>query len=281
MRDRYLAPGITPSPATWATALCVGRDRLVVVLTAAVSLQAPQLRFSVAPVAVGLAWVVRAWLLPDAGDRSPFLALGLAVLVSAIVGGIGPGLMAVGLSSAVAVYLYLPPHQALAVHEPFDGALLCLFVLEGLVATVAGGLMRSNLGRTAATNRAMEEPAVSLEHARIVRLQRPATGHTPLEGLTRREREVARLLAHGLSNDEIAAALYVSRNTVKTHLKHVYGKLEVRTRTQAVSRCIGLGLLDGETMRSEASLAQDRGAQDRGAQDRGSQSTRRAAAPGG
>jgi len=183
------------------------------------------------------------------------LAFGLAVLVSAIVGGIAPGLLAVGLSSVVTVYLYLPPHRTLAVHEPFDGALLGLFVLEGLIATFAGGLVRTNLGRRAGSDRPTKELAGFLRRAEIIRGQPLVNDDEPLDDLTRRECEVARLLAFGLSNDEIAAALYVSRNTVKTHLKHIYGKLEVGTRTEAVARCIGLGLLDGEPGRDEARLA--------------------------
>ena len=38
--------------------------------------------------------------------------------------------------------------------------------------------------------------------------------------------------------------MFLSRNTVKTHLKHIYEKLAVRTRTEAVARCIELGLLE-------------------------------------
>ncbi|MEL6544238.1 MAG: response regulator transcription factor [Myxococcota bacterium] len=55
-------------------------------------------------------------------------------------------------------------------------------------------------------------------------------------GLTDRELEVLHLLADGHSNKEIASALFVSPNTIKTHLSHLYGKLEVTRRTQAVQR---------------------------------------------
>jgi LuxR family maltose regulon positive regulatory protein len=65
-----------------------------------------------------------------------------------------------------------------------------------------------------------------------------------IEALTERELEVLRLLAAGRSNAELAAELFVERSTVKTHLIHLYSKLGVHSRTQAVARARALGLLD-------------------------------------
>jgi NarL family two-component system response regulator LiaR len=53
-------------------------------------------------------------------------------------------------------------------------------------------------------------------------------------GITRRELEILELIAEGLSNKEIAARVYVSENTVKTHSSRVFDKLGARRRTQAV-----------------------------------------------
>lgn len=64
-----------------------------------------------------------------------------------------------------------------------------------------------------------------------------------IEPLTDRERDVLRLVAAGLSNAAIAEALVVSIGTVKTHLKHIYGKLAVQSRTQAVARARTLDLV--------------------------------------
>ena len=61
--------------------------------------------------------------------------------------------------------------------------------------------------------------------------------------LTRRESEVLRQMAFGLSNREIADALYIGEATVKTHLGNIYEKLGVANRVQAVSRVLELKLL--------------------------------------
>jgi LuxR family maltose regulon positive regulatory protein len=61
--------------------------------------------------------------------------------------------------------------------------------------------------------------------------------------LSEREIQVLKLLGEGLSNQEIASQLYISLNTVKAHLKSVYGKLEVNNRVQAIARGRELDLI--------------------------------------
>jgi LuxR family transcriptional regulator, maltose regulon positive regulatory protein len=63
------------------------------------------------------------------------------------------------------------------------------------------------------------------------------------EPLSERELEVLTLIAAGKTNQEIAGELFVAKSTVKTHIKNIYLKLDVRNRTQAVSRARKLGLL--------------------------------------
>ena len=73
----------------------------------------------------------------------------------------------------------------------------------------------------------------------------PATSSgTPLEALSEREEDVLRLLAAGLTNREIAAALFISPETVKKHTGSIYAKLDAGNRTAAVSRARDLGVLD-------------------------------------
>jgi len=63
------------------------------------------------------------------------------------------------------------------------------------------------------------------------------------EPLTRRELDVLRLLDSELTGPEIAAHLFVSLNTLRTHTKHIFTKLDVTTRRGAVRRAVGLGLI--------------------------------------
>jgi LuxR family maltose regulon positive regulatory protein len=63
-----------------------------------------------------------------------------------------------------------------------------------------------------------------------------------IEPLTGREREVLQLICQGCSNRQIAERLIVTMNTVKKHTSNIYGKLGVRSRTQAVARAREVGL---------------------------------------
>lgn len=65
----------------------------------------------------------------------------------------------------------------------------------------------------------------------------------PAEILTDREKEVLRCLADGLTTDQTAEELVISRNTVKTHVRHILEKLEVSNRAEAVSVAIKRGVI--------------------------------------
>ncbi len=81
----------------------------------------------------------------------------------------------------------------------------------------------------------------------------PATGATleaplaldepPLKPLSDREREILQLIAKGVSNSEAARLLNLSKATIRTHLEHIYRKLEVTNRVEAVTEGIRKGLI--------------------------------------
>lgn len=68
-------------------------------------------------------------------------------------------------------------------------------------------------------------------------------GIANIEKLSKREMEVLRLIAVGLSNPEIAAQLYLAKDTVKRHVSNIYGKLNVNNRVQAVSKADEMNIL--------------------------------------
>lgn len=80
----------------------------------------------------------------------------------------------------------------------------------------------------------------------LMRPQRRGDGlgeESVIESLTPREKEVLQLMAEGLANKQIAMRLSISEHTVKFHLSSLYGKLGVASRTEAVKRGLGLGLI--------------------------------------
>jgi DNA-binding NarL/FixJ family response regulator len=87
---------------------------------------------------------------------------------------------------------------------------------------------------------------VQLSPQAAARLVREVRAPESPETLTERETDVLRLLAQGKANKEIAAALFIGENTVKTHVSSILVKLGVQSRTQAAlyARQIGLGPIE-------------------------------------
>ena len=64
------------------------------------------------------------------------------------------------------------------------------------------------------------------------------------EMLTAREREILQLLANGMSNADVAKKLFISQETVKSHVRHILAKLEADTRTHAVAIALRQAIID-------------------------------------
>ena len=201
--------------------------------------------------AVAIAFGSLEFVLPENGGTGTYVTASTAIVVAAVTAGLFAGLLAVVMSGMVVVYLHLPPIGVLHVDRVEELTGLALFVGGGLVVSTVGSIARQGLSthaqsRSAAT-RAIVEPAESapssLLGVRPLSRLRPAPVETLVEPLTTREVEVLEALAAGMSNEDIATSLYISVNTVKTHLKNVYGKLQVASRTQAVARAAELGVI--------------------------------------
>ncbi len=70
------------------------------------------------------------------------------------------------------------------------------------------------------------------------------SGRDQSDMLTPREREILQLLADGLSNGDVAERLFISQETVKSHVRHILTKLEADTRTQAVAIALREAMID-------------------------------------
>jgi len=204
-----------------------------------------------ASVTVAIAFGALELALPEGGGAGTYVTASTAIVVAATAAGLFAGLLAVAMSSVVVVYLHLPPVGVLHVDRIDELTGLALFAAGGVVVAAVGSVARRGLAQPARSSSdgaalalALAELAPpSLPDARSLSGPRPRCVETLVEPLTTREVEVLEALAAGMSNEDIATSLYISVNTVKTHLKTVYGKLEVASRTQAVARALDLGVI--------------------------------------
>jgi LuxR family maltose regulon positive regulatory protein len=173
------------------------------------------------------------------------------------------------------------PQRAALAPSPTPDAPASAMALRGWLvqSLLLEAIMRNEAGDAAAAEHALVRALELAEHDRVLapflvepipelleRHVRHRTGHADViaeifdllagikastipglrslrEPLTESEARVLRLLATNLSKREIGVELYLSVNTIKTHVTHIYAKLDVQTRRQAVERARDLGLL--------------------------------------
>jgi DNA-binding NarL/FixJ family response regulator len=126
------------------------------------------------------------------------------------------------------------------------------YVYEAMKAGASGFLLKevrpeqlADAVRVVAAGETLVAPAITRRLIEeFVRRRPPGSGTPPeVSELTERELEVFKLVARGLSNSEIAAMLFLSEATVKTHITHVLAKLGLRDRVQVVVLAYESGLI--------------------------------------
>jgi DNA-binding NarL/FixJ family response regulator len=203
-------------------------------------------------------------------DDQPLVRAGLAMLLEAepdieVVGECGDGASAVEAALAtepdvVLMDVRMPGMDGVAATGRLAGHTRVLILTTYHVDDAVYGALRAGASgfllkdavpaelvlaiRAVAAGEAWLDPAVA-QRLLTEFAARPTPVATPasMRALTGREREVLILAAQGLSNDEIAAKLFIGESTVKTHLGRVLMKLGVRDRTQAVVAAYQSGLV--------------------------------------
>jgi DNA-binding CsgD family transcriptional regulator len=104
------------------------------------------------------------------------------------------------------------------------------------------GRLRESLGHARFERAWNTGRTMTLEAAIAAALETPETAKGAASPLTPREREVATLVAQGLTNREIAASLFISERTVDTHVEHILAKLQMRSRSQVAAWTAANGL---------------------------------------
>jgi DNA-binding NarL/FixJ family response regulator len=149
-----------------------------------------------------------------------------------------------GIAATAAIRRDLPETEVIALTSVLESELV--------VGAVQAGAIGYLLKDTQAAELRQAIKAAAAGHVQLAPAALPYLLHrirvpqTPA-ALTGRESEVLRLLAQGLANKEIARALQVGEDTIKTHVRHILEKLGVQSRTQAVLSAMRLGLISLES----------------------------------
>lgn len=177
---------------------------------------------------------------PGIASHGVFAILLLPVLAVALGLGLGPALATVAfgaVAGGVTLFGLVAVHDALVVSGE-----VALFAAEGATMAFVGAVVRAAIA-TALRSANQRDTATSGQQSARSGL---------IEPLTTREVEVLRAAASGRSAKDLADQLFVSTNTVKTHLAHCYDKLGAHNRAEAVALALQFGCLSVEDLEHAA-----------------------------
>lgn len=145
-----------------------------------------------------------------------------------------------GIAATAAIRAANPEVEVVALTTVLDDASVVGAVKAGAIGYLLKNTEGSELRRAV---RAAAAGQVQLSPEAAARLTAGLRPSTQKEKLTEREVEVLRLVARGMNNKEIAAALTLAERTVKTHVSNIMAKLDVQSRTQAAVHAMNDGLI--------------------------------------
>ncbi len=202
-------------------------------------------------------------------EDDPMMQLGLQQTLGdypqlTIVGQAGDGYLAVEMAKSlkpdiIVMDIGLPRQDGIAATQQIKAILPEIHIviltshmteIEVIAALSSGAdafcIKGTNVDRLIAAIAAAQEGATYLDPQiarRVIEHLKPPTSQTIVGRLSQREMEVLKLMVDGYSNPEIATALYLSPNTIKTHIRGIMNKLAVDDRVQAAVVALRAGLV--------------------------------------
>jgi DNA-binding NarL/FixJ family response regulator len=151
-----------------------------------------------------------------------------------------------GVTAIAAIRRALPDTEVIALTSVLEDSAVLGAVRAGAIGYLLKDTQADALCRAIKAAAAGQVQLAPQAAARLMHELQTGPSAAPPELLTEREIEVLRLLAQGQANKQIAAALFISEKTVKTHVSSILKKLDVSSRTQAALYALRTGLASQE-----------------------------------
>jgi DNA-binding NarL/FixJ family response regulator len=146
-----------------------------------------------------------------------------------------------GIQATAAIRAEMPETEVIALTSILEDASVVGAVKAGAIGYL---LKDTNMPELTRAIKAAAAGQVQLSTQAAAHLMREVRSPEKPQVLTERETDVLKLLAKGMANKEIASALVIQENTVKTHVSSILGKLGIQSRTQAALFAMQTGLAE-------------------------------------